>query len=121
MKRRRWRKSKETPPVGEARRSQLLTTYGAGSMIDLPNVALITGGTNYDARLFIQAANGGEVSLPSVRQISDPTGGDTRYRTIDVTVSRLRRKLESADPSAPALVTTVRNGGYLFAGDVKDV
>ena len=35
MKRRRWRKSKETPPVGKARRSQLLTTYGAGSMIDL--------------------------------------------------------------------------------------
>ena len=23
--------------------------------------------------------------------------------------------------SAPALVTTVRNGGYLFVGDVKDV
>jgi two-component system, OmpR family, response regulator len=41
-------------------------------------------------------------------------------RTIDVTVSRLRKKLETADPTAPALVTTVRNGGYLFAGDVKD-
>jgi len=41
-------------------------------------------------------------------------------RTIDVTVSRLRKKLESADPSATALVTTVRNGGYLFTGDVKD-
>ena len=23
--------------------------------------------------------------------------------------------------AAPALVTTVRNGGYLFAGDVKDI
>jgi two-component system OmpR family response regulator len=48
-------------------------------------------------------------------------GADPFDRTIDVTVSRLRRKLETADPSAPALVTTVRNGGYLFAGDVKDV
>jgi two-component system OmpR family response regulator len=57
-------------------------------------------------------------------QLLDWTRGrsaDPFDRTIDVTVSRLRRKLEIADPSAPALVTTVRNGGYLFAGDVKDV
>jgi two-component system OmpR family response regulator len=56
-------------------------------------------------------------------QLLDWTRGrsaDPFDRTIDVTVSRLRKKLESADPSAPALVTTVRNGGYLFAGDVKD-
>ena len=57
-------------------------------------------------------------------QLLDWTRGrsaDPFDRTIDVTVSRLRRKLETADPSAAALVTTVRNGGYLFAGDVKDV
>jgi two-component system OmpR family response regulator len=56
-------------------------------------------------------------------QLLDWTRGrsaDPFDRTIDVTVSRLRKKLETADPSAPALVTTVRNGGYLFAGDVKD-
>ena len=56
-------------------------------------------------------------------QLLDWTRGrsaDPFDRTIDVTVSRLRRKLEIACPSAPALVTTVRNGGYLFAGDVKD-
>jgi two-component system, OmpR family, response regulator len=57
-------------------------------------------------------------------QLLDWTRGrsaDPFDRTIDVTVSRLRKKLETADPSAPALVTTVRNGGYLFAGEVKDV
>jgi len=56
-------------------------------------------------------------------QLLDWTRGrsaDPFDRVIDVTVSRLRKKLETADPSAPALVTTVRNGGYLFAGDVKD-
>jgi two-component system, OmpR family, response regulator len=41
-------------------------------------------------------------------------------RTIDVTVSRLRKKLERADPAAAALVTTVRNGGYLFSAEVVD-
>ena len=44
MKPRRWRTSKETPPVGEARRSQLLTTYGAGSMIDLVDIGGEEGG-----------------------------------------------------------------------------
>jgi two-component system, OmpR family, response regulator len=35
-------------------------------------------------------------------------------RSIDVQVSRLRRKIE-AEPGDPALIKTVRNGGYLFA------
>jgi two-component system OmpR family response regulator len=34
-------------------------------------------------------------------------------RAIDVQVMRLRRKVE-ADPQAPALIKTVRNGGYIF-------
>jgi two-component system, OmpR family, response regulator len=42
-------------------------------------------------------------------------------RTIDVTVSRLRKKLEAVDPAAGGLVTTVRNGGYLFAAQVAPV
>jgi two-component system OmpR family response regulator len=35
-------------------------------------------------------------------------------RTIDVQVSRLRRKLED-DPKNPAIIRTIRNGGYMFA------
>ncbi len=38
-------------------------------------------------------------------------------RSIDVQVSRLRRKIE-ADPAQPALIKTVRNGGYLFTATV---
>lgn len=38
-------------------------------------------------------------------------------RSIDVQVSRLRRKIE-ADPQAPELVKTVRNGGYFFSAAV---
>ncbi len=41
-------------------------------------------------------------------------------RTIDVAVSRLRRKLQTADAAAADLLTTVRNGGYLFAADVRE-
>jgi len=39
-------------------------------------------------------------------------------RSIDVQVSRLRRKIE-ADPQDPKLIKTVRNGGYLFAPGVR--
>lgn len=39
-------------------------------------------------------------------------------RSVDVQVSRLRRKIE-ADPTAPQLITTVRGGGYLFTPAVE--
>lgn len=39
-------------------------------------------------------------------------------RSIDVQVSRLRRKLQD-DPRQPALIKTVRNGGYIFAAPVE--
>ncbi len=39
-------------------------------------------------------------------------------RSIDIQVSRLRRKIE-ADPKAPELIMTVRGGGYMFAAAVE--
>ncbi len=38
-------------------------------------------------------------------------------RSIDVQLSRLRRKIE-ADPKDPELIKTVRGGGYIFTSDV---
>lgn len=39
-------------------------------------------------------------------------------RSVDVQLSRLRRKVES-DPRHPTLIKTVRNGGYVFTADVE--
>ena len=39
-------------------------------------------------------------------------------RSIDVQVSRLRRKIEG-DPKEPELIKTVRSGGYLFTPVVE--
>ena len=44
-------------------------------------------------------------------------GSSAFDRSIDVQVSRLRRKLE-ADPREPALVKTIRSGGYMFSAKV---
>ncbi len=40
-------KSKKIPPAGEIRQSQILSTYGPGSMLDLPNKSVIVGGLNH--------------------------------------------------------------------------
>lgn len=47
MKRKRWHKGTGPEPVGEARRSQILTTYGAGSMIDLVDRSILVAGLDY--------------------------------------------------------------------------
>lgn len=56
-------------------------------------------------------------------QILDRVSGrsaDPFDRTVDMLVSRLRRKL--SDAGAPSgLVSTVRNGGYLFTAQVRQV
>lgn len=44
--------------------------------------------------------------------------GDPFDRTVDVHVSRVRKKLELASPGSK-LISTVRNGGYLFTAVVK--
>ncbi len=41
-------------------------------------------------------------------------------RSIDILVSRLRRKIES-DPHEPTIIKTVRSGGYLFTPAVEPV
>ena len=49
-------------------------------------------------------------------QLIELSGGDSDYsfdRSIDILVSRLRRKMED-DPKTPKLILTVRSGGYQF-------
>jgi two-component system OmpR family response regulator len=49
------------------------------------------------------------------RRIADPMD-----RTVDILVSRMRKKLEKHKPGCN-LISTVRNGGYLFTATVKQV
>ena len=41
-------------------------------------------------------------------------------RSIDVQISRLRRKIE-ADPREPAIIKTIRSGGYMFTSPVQAI
>ena len=56
-------------------------------------------------------------------QLLDWTRGrdaDPFDRTIDMTISRLRKKVETAAPGLN-LITTVRNNGYLFVPAVRQL
>lgn len=55
----------------------------------------------------------------SREQLIEQCGGNTSQsfdRSIDILVSRLRRKLDD-DPRAPAMIETVRGGGYQFVAE----
>jgi two-component system OmpR family response regulator len=52
-----------------------------------------------------------------LNQLVSGSSRDAYDRTIDVQVSRIRHKLEE-DPKNPALIRTVRNGGYVFTAAV---
>ena len=57
----------------------------------------------------------------SREQLLDLTRGRSTVlfdRSVDVQVSRLRRKIE-ADPNMPELIKTVRSGGYIFTPAVQ--
>ncbi len=59
----------------------------------------------------------------SREQLLDWTRGrnaDPFDRTIDMTISRLRKKIEAAAPGLN-LITTVRNNGYLFVASVRQL
>lgn len=82
----------------------------AGSLVDL---------TTGEFDLLVALARHPQQVL-SRDQLLDHVHGRSSFnidRSIDVQISRLRRKIE-ADPQAPALVKTVRNGGYFFSADV---
>lgn len=56
-------------------------------------------------------------------QLMDMTKGrswEAFDRSIDVALSRLRRKIET-DPAQPALIKTIRNAGYMFTVPVERI
>lgn len=55
-------------------------------------------------------------SAMSREELSRQTGSDINSRTVDVQVTRLRRKIES-DPRSPRYIQTVRGRGYVLRPD----
>jgi two-component system OmpR family response regulator len=87
--------------------------------IDARSVELVEGAEFDLLGCFVQRPR----RVLSRDQILDWTRGRSAEpfdRTVDMLISRLRKKLEAASPGSN-LITTVRNGGYLFTATVKQV
>ena len=49
---------------------------GPGSVLEFPNLPMVTGSSGYNAYLDIQAVNGGVINLAKVTQLNDPPPGE---------------------------------------------
>jgi len=84
-----------------------------------PEGALVTLSTGeYDLLLALVERPQRTLSREQLLDLARGRGPVPFDRSIDVQVSRLRRKIE-ADPRSPEIITTVRGGGYLFAAPVE--
>ena len=104
-----------------------LQATGAGSVLDLGGLQSITNGTLYGSLLEIQALSGGTVDLHNALRIVDPSSGDTRQRSIDVTADAGTIKLDALTTMTDAFgdgsgavdgrwsTLAVHNGGIITA------
>lgn len=86
------------------------------ALADGADVALTTG--EFDLLACFVAAPRRVLTRDHILDKTRGRDADPFDRTVDMLVSRLRRKLDKASPGS-ALVGTVRNGGYLFTAPVK--
>jgi two-component system OmpR family response regulator len=77
------------------------------------NTLVVLSGGEFDLLLAFTEHPQRVLTRNQLLDLSRGVAHDSYDRSIDVQVSRLRYKLE-ADPKNPALIRTVRNGGYLF-------
>jgi two-component system OmpR family response regulator len=81
------------------------------------NTLVVLSGGEFDLLLAFAEHSQRVLTRDQLLDLSRGAAHAAYDRSIDVQVSRLRYKLET-DPKSPALIRTVRNGGYLFAPKV---
>ena len=107
---------------------------GAGSVLSLPNVTSVTGGSHWNTELDIQAFWGGQVLLPSVTEITELPGGETRERDyrhsaqgadsrIDLSSLASFTDLNGTSASGWAQWSTISSvlGGQILASQLRNV
>jgi two-component system phosphate regulon response regulator OmpR len=104
------------PPLRETRFGRFRLLPDQRRLFDAAGAEVALTPTEFDLLLLL-ASHAGQV-LPRERLLGLPHDGaaDPLDRSVDIRVTRLRRKLE-ADPANPTLIRTVRGRGYLFTPD----
>lgn len=75
-------------------------------------------GAEFDLLLVMAERPGRVLSRDRLLDLTQGRAAGPFERSIDILVSRIRRKVE-ADPHHPEVIKTVRSGGYMFAAEVE--
>lgn len=101
-------------PPGTVRLGRLLYEPSSGRLLDLEGRELqrLTA-TERDLLGAFLARPGRVLSRDELLDLAPARGEEPFDRSIDNRITRLRRKIET-DPAHPAVIRTVRGGGYLY-------
>lgn len=75
-------------------------------------------GAEFDLLLVLVERPGRVLSRDRLLDLTQGRAAGPFERSIDILISRIRRKIE-VDPHHPEIIKTVRSGGYLFAAEVE--
>jgi two-component system OmpR family response regulator len=92
---------------------------GIRQVLDEAGAPLDLTGAEFDLLLALIVRPGRLMSRDQLLEITKRGAEDAFDRSIDVLMSRLRRKLGDNDEFQ--MIKTVRNGGYVFAARVENV
>jgi two-component system OmpR family response regulator len=81
------------------------------------NTLMILSGAEFDLLLAFAEHPQRVLARDQLLDLARGASHDAFDRSIDVLVSRLRRKLE-VDNKSPAVIRTIRSGGYIFTSKV---
>ena len=76
-------------------------------------------GAEFDLLLALVERPGRVLSRDRLLDLTQGRSAGPFERSVDILVSRIRRKMEQ-DPHHPEIIKTVRSGGYMFTADVEN-
>jgi len=93
----------------------LTVDLAARKLLDEQGEEIVLTAMEFDLVQALAERPGRVLTRAQLLDIAHPGGTDPFDRSIDVRITRLRRKIER-NPDAPALIRTVRGAGYVFEG-----
>jgi two-component system OmpR family response regulator len=90
----------------------------ARRLTDPGGAELALTGAEFDLLLALVERPGRVLSRDRLLDLTQGRAAGPFERSVDILVSRIRRKMER-DPHHPEIIRTVRSGGYMFAADVE--
>jgi two-component system OmpR family response regulator len=90
----------------------------ARRLTDPSNAEIALTGAEFDLLVALVERPGRVLSRDRLLDLTQGRTAGPFERSVDILVSRIRRKMEQ-DPHRPEIIKTVRSGGYMFAADVE--